>query len=350
MQVLSKLISVALSLILLTACGGGGGDSSSTSTPVTAHTISLSGTAVDGYISGATACLDIDSSGTCDSGEPTTTTATDGTFSFTDVEVEDNKLIPVIVIGGPGAIDTATGKAFTGSLKNIIDSATITAGTALSVTPLTDLITTSFLQSSTKDLQALDTSKSEVAQAFNLPVADVTADPMKSVVVFAKTQELEQIKTLIETTATKAIGGTFTQEQELALESDITAALVAQMKETSGTVNIASVLAKVETISTITIPANEKTFVAAQVVEVRTSLNALPSTTDIDKLDELQSGLEEEQAAALTKIDEATEGSTITVVAISDTTTLIEQGQPVNRAPTVASNSGFSTPPTTPTF
>ena len=350
----TALISLAAGILLsMSGCGGGGGSSDSSSNPpqvVKPHTISLSGVAVDGYISGARACLDIDSSGTCDSSEPTTTTASDGTFSFKDVKVEDNKLIPVIVIGGPSAIDTATGKAFTGSLKNIIDSATITAGTSLHVTPLTDLVATSYLQSTTQDTQALVASKSEVAQAFALQATDITADPMKNVKVFAKTQELEQIKALVATTAKKAKGGTFTQNQKLALQEDISKALVAQMKESAGAVDIAKVLPKVETISTITIPANEKTFVAAQVQEVRSVLKTLPSNTDVDKLDALQSGLEKEQEAVFKKINDAQEGKVIEVVAISDIAQLIKESEPVSTAPTVAQNAGFPTPPTTPTY
>ena len=350
----------AISLVLmltLAACGGGGSTSDTitlpednTTPPVTMNTISLSGTAIDGYISGAKACLDINSDGVCQGGEPTTTTATDGTFSFTNVEVEDNKLLPVIVSGGT---DTATNKPFVGKLKNIIDSATITAGTSLKVTPLTDLIASSFLKSTTKDTTALTTAKTKVATIFDLSVADVDADPMTNLAVFAKTQEVQQIKALIEATTTKASGGSVltTVEKDKLLE-DIKESLVAQIEESIGTtLDIDSVLGKVEIKSSITLPANEKAFVSAQVGEVKSRLDTLAtSSTATDKLDELQKGLEEEQAVALKNIDDATSDSTITVVTISDTTKLIEQGEPVSRAPTAVANSGFSTPPTTPTY
>jgi len=349
-----SLLSLNVVIVLsMTGCGGGGGGGdSSTPPPVTANTISLSGTAVDGYISGAKVCLDVNSDAICQSTEPSTITAVNGTFSFTNVEVADNLLLPVIVMGGAGAIDTATGKAFTGQLKNIIDSATITAGTPLRVTPLTDLVSTSFLQSTTKNTTALNNAKTEVAQAFGLSVTDVVADPMQSLTLFAKTQELEQIKALIETTATKAKGGSLDEAETQTLQNDIKEALVAQVKETTGTnLEIDKVLTTVETQASISIPENEKTFVVAQATEVKTALATLAtSSTTLDELDELQIGLEAEQEVALTKIEDATASDILAVVVISDVEQLIAQSNPVNTAPTVAANAGFSTPPTTPTY
>ena len=58
---------------LLSACGGGG----NVATPVT-----LSGNVIDGYITGATVCLDINGNGVCDSGEPSATTGTKGAYSL----------------------------------------------------------------------------------------------------------------------------------------------------------------------------------------------------------------------------------------------------------------------------
>ena len=62
---------------LLAACGGGGG--SATTGPVT-----LAGAVIDGYISGATVCLDLNSNGACDAGEPSSTTGTNGRYSLCD--------------------------------------------------------------------------------------------------------------------------------------------------------------------------------------------------------------------------------------------------------------------------
>ena len=61
--------------VVLAACGGGGTTSSSVST-------TLTGNLIDGYISGAKVCLDVNSNGVCDTGEPYATTATSGVFSI----------------------------------------------------------------------------------------------------------------------------------------------------------------------------------------------------------------------------------------------------------------------------
>lgn len=73
--------------VYIAGCGGGGGDSfiwwkfyfsssSSSSTPT------YSGTVADGYISGATVCLDLDNNGTCGVNEPTGTTNSSGSYSI----------------------------------------------------------------------------------------------------------------------------------------------------------------------------------------------------------------------------------------------------------------------------
>ena len=149
-------ILTSMLLISFTACGGG--DDGGTSIPITPTTnlpstvtpvnkVSFSGIAVDGYISGATACLDLNVNGLCDISEPTSLTATDGTFTFTNVVVDENVLLPVIVTGG---VDTATGKVFRGELKRIVDTKSINSSVKLNVTPLTDLVASSFIASNDK--------------------------------------------------------------------------------------------------------------------------------------------------------------------------------------------------------
>ncbi|KVK80986.1 hypothetical protein WJ47_11940 [Burkholderia ubonensis] len=63
----------------LAACGGGGGDSSTTPTTPTS---TVTGKAIDGYLAGATVCLDVNNNGVCDSGEPSAITDATGQFSI----------------------------------------------------------------------------------------------------------------------------------------------------------------------------------------------------------------------------------------------------------------------------
>lgn len=75
-----KHAAAGLALVLsLTACGGGGGGTSSGgATPVT----TLSGTVIDGYIEGATICLDLNVNQVCDAGEPMAISTANGAYSL----------------------------------------------------------------------------------------------------------------------------------------------------------------------------------------------------------------------------------------------------------------------------
>jgi|GEM_PF-1488000 hypothetical protein len=82
--------------LTLAACGGGGGGSSSSSagnntssggssnggsTPATST--ELAGRVIDGYISGATVCLDLNNNFVCDLSEPSAVTGAGGSYTFT---------------------------------------------------------------------------------------------------------------------------------------------------------------------------------------------------------------------------------------------------------------------------
>lgn len=77
---------LGLSIAAALAACGGGGDSAPTQPSTGAGTTqppstpTITGKAVDGYLVGATVCLDLNNNGVCDSGEPTT--ITDGTGQF----------------------------------------------------------------------------------------------------------------------------------------------------------------------------------------------------------------------------------------------------------------------------
>ena len=73
-----------LSLAVLTACGGGGGSASSPTT--------FSGVVVDGYIEGATVCLDLNANQACDPGEPSATSKVGGAYSLDVSGVDADKL------------------------------------------------------------------------------------------------------------------------------------------------------------------------------------------------------------------------------------------------------------------
>ncbi|MGH8848934.1 MAG: hypothetical protein ACREXQ_17055, partial [Polaromonas sp.] len=67
-----KLSWLALSAaVALTACGGGSDGPAN-----------LSGVVADGYLNGATVCLDLNNNMACDAGEPSATTTAGGKYSM----------------------------------------------------------------------------------------------------------------------------------------------------------------------------------------------------------------------------------------------------------------------------
>jgi hypothetical protein len=113
-----KAVACSIAIAALSACGGGGGASPA---PVAQST--LSGAVVDGYIRGATVCLDFNKNNVCDSSEPTGQTGTNGKYSlqYDSTAVIEN--IPVLVNVPAGAVDESDGaiaKAYT--LKGLATS------------------------------------------------------------------------------------------------------------------------------------------------------------------------------------------------------------------------------------
>jgi hypothetical protein len=102
-------IGAALSSVAvlgLAACGGGSGSASNP--PPSATTASVPVTVVDGAIKNATVCLDKNSNGACDSGEPSGKTDAGGKVTL-QVDNADLGKYPVIAVVGTDAVDADTG-------------------------------------------------------------------------------------------------------------------------------------------------------------------------------------------------------------------------------------------------
>lgn len=335
MKQLSSSIFIT-SLLLFSACGGGGGDSTTSNGDNTApksNTITFSGIAVDGYISGATACLDKNINGICDSGEPTTRTDANGKFTFTGIEVDSGILMPVIVRGG---IDTATNKPFEGSLSNIINTDDIATNSSFTVSPLTDLVATLFIASNDKSSTILTDIKTNVASSLNINIEKVDSDPMQDKEVFAKAQEVQQTKELILAAATKVASTTLSSDELVKSVSEAIATSV----QSGTTLSSADVITKLEESQpSVSIPSNETDFIERQTTEIINALATIVSDTSVttDTLNQEQSDLETVVETASTSIEEATEGSTIAVVIVV----------PVDDTPVCAQVLSYATSPTT---
>jgi len=153
MEKINSLVLSTLTAALLVGCGGG---SSSGTTALS--TTTYGGSVIDGYISGATVCLDLDLSGACDAGEPSATTDANGLYSLTVTAEEQAhanfSVAPIIASGG---IDIDTGNTFEGKLEATKSQ----SGTNL--TPITTLV--SKLVKKEKDSGTLDNKTQEEIEA-----------------------------------------------------------------------------------------------------------------------------------------------------------------------------------------
>ncbi|MGF1759161.1 hypothetical protein L4D76_14715 [Photobacterium sagamiensis] len=94
-----KFQSKLLSLLIAIAISGCGGSSSSTDSPDSPEvpTTSLSGKVADGYLSGATVCLDLNQNKICDTGEPSATSTEGGVFTLAGVTQAQIDQFPLLV-------------------------------------------------------------------------------------------------------------------------------------------------------------------------------------------------------------------------------------------------------------
>jgi len=314
---MKKIDNLALSLVTLSllALSGCGGASNGNNTEDVKERLSFSGVVVDGYIKNAVVFLDVDGNGMRGENEPSTITDDNGSYYFKNIVLKsDEAFIPIVASGGT---DIATEKAFQGELKNILNTQSLEKNLSLYITPLTDVTTNKFLQTQTKDSKALEEATTDVASAFGIATEDIAHDPMQDVKIFTKTQELEQIKVLIERAVTKASPTTKRETVQKAINK----ALVIQIETTGKAIaNILDLIQEVEKIFAITIPENEKSFIDAQATEIKRFFTSMDSNSDLNSsvLSATQADIEAREDIARKKIENAKEGDALEVVNLDD--------------------------------
>ncbi|SFV75873.1 hypothetical protein MNB_SM-3-803 [hydrothermal vent metagenome] len=274
---------------------------------------SIRGVVVDGYIDGASLCLDTNLNGTCDEPTIATRTNSNGSFLFSNLDIDTNKTKLISIMAKDG-VDSSTQKDFQCQLKTIIDPSKNNDNVVIS--PLTDLVAVSFLDSDNKDAIALEDAQNTVSQILGLPKESLSKNPMEDINIFTKSQELQHTKQLIETALIK----------RLSLDSKI---IKEKLKSEllAHELNIHQVLIAMEINFNIDIPNNEETFIKNQIVELKNALHSLAQDTslDINNLNRLQKAIDKEQTIANQKLQEAKNNEPIEVVKISITPQSITQ-------------------------
>ena len=296
-----KLLFIAVIMFVFSACDDSIFIEGTDINTAEDQNISFGGIIVDGYISGATVCLDFDTNDLCDENEPTTISDENGIFSFVSEDLNTYDFIQIIASGGT---DTATNKDFNGELKSIVNTSTLSQNSSLIINPLTDLVAISFLRSIIRDNLSLQNSISKIAEVLTIESVDVLKDPMQDVKIFAKVQQIQHLKRLIETSVAKV----YDHNNGKNLTKEIKKALVTQIQESSdGALKLNRVLDTVEVALNITIAANEKTFILSQIEEITQSLDTfvIDENIDIRTLARLQLTLERELESAYSILENA---------------------------------------------
>lgn len=169
-----KTLVPAIAAAALVACGGGGGSGASTA---------LTGKVIDGYITGAKVCLDVNSNLICDAGEPSTVTTAGGNYSLSYSGSLDGLRILAVVEPGPGVIDEDLGLIEKGF--NLL-----TPAEAPSVlTPLTTMVA---IEMSSKGMTS-DEATASIKTALNLQATNLLGYDFKAAAVSGADQETLKI-------------------------------------------------------------------------------------------------------------------------------------------------------------
>lgn len=318
-------------LVFFTACSGGGGSSSSTTTdpvvdPVQTTYKTISGTIVDGLIKDASVCLDINSNNQCDTDEPTTISADDGSYSL-QVDTTLSGRYKVISIGG---VDTATNQNFDGILEDIVEVAEADTALTSTVTPLTTMASKMYDQEVSSDSTFTPTkAKEKLATSLGLTTAQISANPLEDKVLFAKTQMIVQATRLLTTTIQKdTTSRTINQE---VFNTVLTQVVLSLSDTTQATdINISKIVIGLKADdANISIPTDVEIFIQSYADEVESKIN---ETTDISDLTSIQNGLETYVAEITAIIQTSTTlgddlATTLASVEQTSTATIVEIAQ-----------------------
>ena len=170
---LARLSTLSLLISGLVACGGGGGGSSTSSTPPAP--VTLSGKVIDGYISGAIVCLDVNSNNKCDKDEPTTTSLAGGAYTLPPYTGSIAGL-RVIAEVGENAIDEDDGqKVGAGNTYSLLAPAAASA----TVTPLSTMVSATIAAGGGEAQVSIGEALSNVAAKTGIAVEKLVANDYK---------------------------------------------------------------------------------------------------------------------------------------------------------------------------
>ena len=267
---LTKSLKYGLILTLVTTAITGcnfGSDDDGGGEPTTYS--SVSGTAVDGYLVGSTACLDINANNVCDDGEPFGLSSDNGTYTFdvasTVSGVSDAK---VLVTGG---IDSSTGEAFIGIMKAPYDA----TATSIVVSPLTTLVAEVATSNSAADIEA---AKTALATSLGLNAEDLTKDPIALAAESGNSTAYKvamQVQKTLEVVLAAEVGNE-TEQTTIAQKFGTIASSFATKLQSSNSTSVKSKISEV--VTSMQAESTSTTFTTDLITSINTLNNATETT------------------------------------------------------------------------
>ncbi len=268
----------------------------------------IGGVVVDGYINGATVCADTNNNSLCDLNESTTISKSNGSFILSDVMIERDKTLSILAYGG---VDSATNKKLVGQLKTTIDMSRVDK--TIVISPITDLVTSSFLNIDINSSLELDDIKQSVSRILNISKNDIDKDPFTDSKLFIKSQEIQHAKYMLQKIIEKNLDTN--NSTTLTLQQEIKKELLMQELELERSLIV------LESNYNTTVPQNEKDFLTKQFDELKKALQEASKDIWLEQanLNLLQSSIDTQQEKAITKLLDSSDSSPIETVKIDTT-------------------------------
>lgn len=266
-KIVKKVIALSTSSFIFVACGN-------------TYTSTITGTAIDGLLSGSTVCLDINSNDSCDSGEPNTTTNSDGTYSLSTEELGD---YPILIFGGT---DLATGNEFEGQLKDIVELRNTEPKKTATITPLTTIAAEIYQDELSSDSDyTISSARETLATNLGLTSEQITTSPLEDSTVFTKSQQIVQTARLL---ASSIRSDTDTSSTRDAFKHVVDQIATTVKSDTSGSIDVSKVVTNLQATTynnaEISISSSLTTYISENNDDIATKVSNISSISELNSV------------------------------------------------------------------
>ena len=285
---------VMVCMLFLIGCGSGSSSKKIINNLCEVSTVkTFEGTAVDGYISGATVCVDINNNSICEQYEPSTITNKDGTYSFGTSKL--NQIRPdskILLVGG---IDTSTHRRFDGILKAPLD---LNNSDKIVISPLSTLIA---ILSPTNNAQDIDAAKTKIAYMFNINKEDLTKDPLDlalhgNMSALKVGYQLETVLNYLNSAKSAKLQHELTIQDKNDMLNQFGNIVSNNSFDTNATQTFSTILQKFQTLPDINITNNMLSDINLFVAKINTSMDEFNTDVNITTINATQSNIQNIQS------------------------------------------------------